>query len=81
MRRGLRPLQRRANAGEEGPGDVVNVRRAAWGKERGSSGGVVGCSTRTAQFTAQHTRDETAGGLESTRQQRGLEELETACSS
>ena len=83
MRRGLRPLQRRANAGEEGPGDVVNVRRAAWGKERGSSesGEVVGCSTHTAQFAAQHTRDETAGGLESTRERRGLEELETACSS
>ena len=80
MRRGLRPLQRRADAGEEGPGDVVNVRRAAWGREqgsegareRGSSGEVVGCSTGTAQFAAQHTRDDTAGGLESTRERRGL---------
>lgn len=72
MRRRLRPLQRRAGAGEEGPGDVVNVRRAAWGRERGSEGARQQWRSRRMQHThgtvrTQHTRDDAAGGLQSTR--------------
>ena len=45
-----------------------------------SSSGEEAVHTRHSS-AAQHTRDETAGGLESTREQRGLEKLETACHS
>ena len=39
-----------------------------------------GCSTRTARFSSPaHTTRQTAGGLESTRERRGSEELDTAC--
>jgi hypothetical protein len=50
------------------------------GKSEQQWRGVRGRSTRTAQFSSPaHARRAAAGGLESTRERRGLEELEAAC--